>query len=68
MTDFDRMIGMLRNSGVTERNEVIVRPFYDSTLDQHFTDICIGDRPDGGFPDIILSFNEDTQKLATVWP
>ena len=68
MTDFDIMIEMLRNGGVTNNHEVAVRTYYDGILGQRFTDICIGDRPDGAFPNIILSFAEDTEKLANIWP
>lgn len=65
MTDFDRTIAMLRN--VPER-EVVVKHFYDGILDQHFTDINVGKNENGDWPDHIFSFDEKTEKLATVWP
>ena len=72
MTDFDKMIDVLRNvtgiSTLQGRREIVVKHFYDSVLDQHFTDINVGKNENGDWPDHIFSFDEDTQKLVTVWP
>ena len=68
MTDFDKMIDVLRNGGVTESREVVVKTYHDGILGQRFTDICIGKNENGDWPDHIFSFAEDTEKLMHIWP
>lgn len=69
MTDFDRIIKMLRSIGAPfNDHEIFVKTFYDSIIGQQFTEICVGKRPNGDYPDIIFSFTEDTGKLHHVYP
>ena len=69
MTDFDKMVEMLGNIKTPfDDRAIFVKTFYDNIVEQQFTEICIGKRPNGDYPDIIFSFDEDTGKLHHVYP